>query len=36
MITIAQTIFNTVSYNMILDITGFKDGYQKCFDYIEK
>ena len=29
-------LFNRVYYNMILDITGFKDGPQKCIDYIEK
>ena len=23
-------------YNMVLDITQFKDGFQKCIDYIEE
>ena len=23
-------------YNMVLDVTQFKDGSQKCIDYIEK
>ena len=27
---------NTVHYNTILDITRFKDGSQKCIDYVEK
>ena len=31
-----QPIYNTVCYNMVLDITWFKDGSQKCIDYIEK
>ena len=31
------TIFyNTFRYNAVLDITRFKDGSQKCIDYIEK
>ena len=25
-----------VRYNMVSDITWFKDGSQKCIDYIEK
>ena len=25
-----QPLYNTVCYNMILDITQFKDGSQKC------
>ena len=29
-----ETLFNTVHYNMVLDITRFKDGSQKCIDYI--
>ena len=28
--------YNTVRYDMVLDITQFKDGSQKCIDYIEK
>ena len=28
-------IMFTVRYNMVLDITQFKDGSQKCTDYIE-
>ena len=28
--------YNTVRYNMAFDITQFKDGSQKCIDYIEK
>ena len=31
-----QPLYNTVHYNMDLDITRFKDGSQKCIDYIEK
>ena len=31
-----QPLYNTVRYNTILDITQFKDGPQKCIDYIEK
>ena len=35
MITL-QALHNMVNYNMVLDITRFKDGYQKCIDYTEK
>ena len=31
-----QPLYNTVCYNTVLDITRFKDGSQKCIDYIEK
>ena len=31
-----QALYNTVRYNTDLDITQFKDGSQKCIDYIEK
>ena len=31
-----QPFYNTVHYNTVLDITRFKDGSQKCKDYIEK
>ena len=31
-----QPLYNTVHYSMVLDITRFKDGSQKCIDYIEK
>ena len=31
-----QPLYNMVCYNMVLDITRFKDGSQKCTDYIEK
>ena len=31
-----QPLYNTVCYNTILDVTQFKDGSQKCIDYIEK
>ena len=31
-----QPLYNTVHYNTSLDITWFKDGSQKCIDYIEK
>ena len=31
-----QPLYNTVCYNMILNITRFKDGSQKCIDYMEK
>ena len=35
-ITTLQPLYNTVRYNTVLDITQFKDGSQKCIDYIEK
>ena len=31
-----RPLYNTVHYNTVLDITQFKDGSQKCIDYIEK
>ena len=31
-----QPLYNMVGYNMVLDITRFKDGSQKCIDYIKK
>ena len=31
-----QPLYNMVRYNMVLDITQFKDGSQKCIDYNEK
>ena len=31
-----QPLYNMVRYNTVLDIAGFKDGSQKCIDYIEK
>ena len=31
-----QPLYNTVRYNTVMDITQFKDGSQKCIDYIEK
>ena len=31
-----QPLYNTVRYKTVLDITRFKDGTQKCIDYIEK
>ena len=31
-----QPLYNTVHYDTVLDITRFKDGSQKCMDYIEK
>ena len=31
-----QPLYNMVRYNTVLDITRFKDGTQKCIDYIEK
>ena len=31
-----QPLYNKVHYNTVLDITGSKDGSQKCIDYIEK
>ena len=30
-----QPLYNTVRYNTVLDITGFKDRSQKCIDYVE-
>ena len=32
--TTPQALYNTVHYNTVLDITRFKDGSQKCIDYI--
>ena len=31
-----QPLYKTVRYNTVLDITRFKDGSQKCIDYVEK
>ena len=31
-----QPLYNTVRYNTVLYITRFKDGSQKCINYIEK
>ena len=31
-----KTLYNTVRYKTVLDTTRFKDGSQKCKDYIEK
>ena len=31
-----QPLYNMFHYNTVLDITRFKDGSQKCIDYIEK
>ena len=31
-----EPLYNTIHYNTVLDITWFKDGSQKCIDYIEK
>ena len=31
-----QPLYKTVCYNTVLDIIHFKDGSQKCIDYIEK
>ena len=28
--------YNTIQYNTVLGIAGYKDGPQKCIDYIEK
>ena len=30
-----KPLYNTLHYNIVLDITQFKDGPQKCIDYIE-
>ena len=30
-----QPLYNMVRYNTVLDIAWFKDGSQKCIDYIE-
>ena len=30
-----QPLYNTVCYDTVLDKTQFKDGSQKCIDYIE-
>ena len=32
-ITTLQPLHNTVRYSIVLDITRFKDGSQKCIDY---
>ena len=34
--TILQPLYNMLCYNTVLDITQFRDGSQKCIDYIEK
>ena len=31
-----QPFYNTICYNTVLDITWFKNGTQKCINYIEK
>ena len=31
-----QPLYNMICYNMVLDITQFKVGSQKCIGYIEK
>ena len=31
-----RPLYNTVRYNTVLTISRFKDGSQKCIDYIEK
>ena len=31
-----KPLFNTVRYNIVVDITQLKDGSQKCTDNIEK
>ena len=31
-----ELLYNTLCYNMVLNITQFKDGPQKCVDYTEK
>ena len=31
-----KPLYNTVHYNMVLDITPFKEGSQKYIDYIKK
>ena len=31
-----QPLYNTIRYNVVLDVTRFKDGSQKCIDCIEK
>ena len=33
---ILQPRYNTFRYKTVLDITQFKDGSQKCINYIEK
>ena len=35
-VTTLQPLYNTVHYSTVLDKTRFKDGSQKCIDYIEK
>ena len=30
-----KPLYNKVRYNTVLDITRFKDGFQKCIDYNE-
>ena len=34
--TVDKPLYNTIHYKMVLDITQFKDGPQKCIDYLEK
>ena len=31
-----QPLYNTVRYNTVLDIARYKDGSQRCIDYIDK
>ena len=31
-----KPLYNSAGYNMILDITLYTDGPQRCIDYIEK
>ena len=31
-----QPLYSKVCYNTVLDLAWFKDGSQKCIDYIEK
>ena len=31
-----QPLYNMIRYNTVLYLTQFKDGSQKCIDYIEK
>ena len=31
-----KSLYNTVHYNMVLNMTQIRDGSQKCIDYIEK
>ena len=36
LVIVFNSIYNTIDYGTVLDITWVKDGFQKCIDCIEK